>query len=55
MMLEALHMYSLVAYVVKKDGMLTRLQNITVGWGVALFVVIFCVCFQYDNYGAEYQ
>ncbi|ROT62788.1 hypothetical protein C7M84_019347 [Penaeus vannamei] len=54
-MLEALHMYSLVAYVVKKDGMFTRLQNTLIGWGLAAFIIMFCMCFEYDNYGGEYH
>ncbi|XP_063598335.1 adhesion G-protein coupled receptor D1-like [Penaeus indicus] len=55
MMLESLHMYSLVAYVVKKDGMFTRLQNTLIGWGLAAFIIMFCMCFEYDNYGGEYH
>ncbi|XP_042860260.1 adhesion G-protein coupled receptor D1-like [Penaeus japonicus] len=55
MTLEALHMYSLVAYVVKKDGMFTRVQNTVLGWGLAAFIIMFCMCFEYDNYGGEYH
>ncbi|CAL4061987.1 unnamed protein product, partial [Meganyctiphanes norvegica] len=53
--LEALQMYSLVAYVVKKDGMFTRLQNTLVGWGLSSFIILFCMCFEYDNYGGKYH
>ncbi len=36
MFLESLHTYSLVAYVVKKNGILSRLQNTLVGWGFSI-------------------
>ncbi|XP_068212021.1 adhesion G-protein coupled receptor D1-like [Palaemon carinicauda] len=55
MLLEALHMYSLVAFIVKQDGMFTKLQNTLVGWGVALFVILICIAFQLDNYGGDYH
>ncbi|XP_064091051.1 adhesion G-protein coupled receptor D1-like [Macrobrachium nipponense] len=55
MLLEALHMYSLVAYVVKKDGMFSKAQNVLVGWGMAAFVVLVCMAFQLDNYGGDYH
>nr|XP_045582766.1 adhesion G-protein coupled receptor D1-like [Procambarus clarkii] len=55
MFLEALHMYAYVAFVVKKDGMFTRAQNTLVGWGVSAIIILFCVCFQYSNYGGAYE
>lgn len=55
MMLESLHMYSLVAYVVKKDGLFTRLQNTLIGWGLSAFIVLVTMCFEYENYGGEYH
>lgn len=55
MMLEALHMYSLVARVVRRDGLFSRAQNVCVGWGLSLFIVLFSMCYEYHNYGAEYQ
>jgi len=55
MMLESLHMYSLVAYVVKKDGLFTRVQNTLIGWGLAIFIVLVTMCFEYDNYGGSYH
>ncbi|KAL7640958.1 UNVERIFIED_CONTAM: hypothetical protein RMT77_008095 [Armadillidium vulgare] len=55
MMLEAIHMYSMIAFVVKREGLLTKMQNIIAGWGMAVFVMIFCICFQYYNYGGEYH
>ena len=55
MMLEALHMYFLVAYIVKKDGPFSRLQNTLIGWVVSAIVVLFCICFEYENYGGKYQ
>ncbi|CAG0923099.1 unnamed protein product [Notodromas monacha] len=54
MFLEALHMYSLVAYIVKKDGMLNRGQNMLVGWGLSAFVVLMTMCFCFDLYGGVY-
>lgn len=55
MLLEALHMYVFVAYVVKKRGMCSRVQYVMVGWGIAAFIVLFCMCFEFDNYGGRYQ
>ncbi|XP_037090660.1 adhesion G-protein coupled receptor D1-like [Pollicipes pollicipes] len=55
MMLESLHMYSLVAYVVKKDGLFTRLQNTLIGWGLSIFIVLVTMCFEYENYGGVYH
>ncbi|XP_071515240.1 putative adhesion G protein-coupled receptor E4P [Panulirus ornatus] len=55
MFLEALHMYSFVAFVVNKDGMFSRAQNTLVGWGMAAFIILFCTCFEFDNYGGEYH
>ncbi|XP_076034804.1 putative adhesion G protein-coupled receptor E4P [Oratosquilla oratoria] len=53
--LEALHMYSFVAYIIKKDGMLTRMQYVLVGWGCSCIIILFCMCFEYENYGGEYH
>ncbi|XP_050722164.1 adhesion G-protein coupled receptor D1-like [Eriocheir sinensis] len=55
MFLEALHMYGYVAYVVKQNGMCSRVQNTLVGWGVATIILLFCICFQYENYGGKYH
>ncbi|XP_068212022.1 adhesion G-protein coupled receptor D1-like [Palaemon carinicauda] len=55
MMLEALHMYALVAHVVKKDGMMSKVQNTLFGWGMALFIVLCSMCFEYNNYGSVYH
>ncbi|KAK7081539.1 hypothetical protein SK128_018351 [Halocaridina rubra] len=55
MLLEALHMYSLVAFVVKKDGMFSRVQNTLIGWGVSAFVILCCMCFEFENYGGKYH
>ena len=38
MLLEATHMYSLVAWVVRSDGMLSPLQNTLTGWTIALTI-----------------
>jgi len=55
MFLESLHTYSLVAYVVKKNGMLTRTQNVLTGWGVGIGVVLVVVSLEYKNYGGDYH
>ncbi|XP_043219189.1 adhesion G-protein coupled receptor D1-like [Amphibalanus amphitrite] len=55
MLLESLHMYSLVAYVVKKDGLFTRVQNTLIGWGLSAFIVLVTMSFEYDNYGGVYH
>ncbi|XP_018009977.1 adhesion G-protein coupled receptor D1 [Hyalella azteca] len=55
MMLESLHMYSLVGSVVKTDGMFTPAQNLLLGWGVPAFVVLFTMCFEFHNYGGVYH
>ena len=55
MLLEAVHMYSLVASVVKSLGMLSTKQNIIVGWGIPAFIILFNMCFEYDHYGTEYH
>ncbi|KAA0192947.1 hypothetical protein HAZT_HAZT003172 [Hyalella azteca] len=55
MMLEAVHMYTLVAYVVKKDGLFDRKVNLAIGWGVAVFIVGVSVGFEWAHYGAAYQ
>ena len=54
-MLEAVFMYSILANVVKKDGMMTKTQNFALGWGIAVIVIVFSVSFEYDSYGGEYQ
>ena len=55
MMLEALHCYSILAYVVRKGGLLTKVQNIVVGWvGSAAIVLMVCSkCF--EDYGGDYH
>ncbi|KAG7154006.1 adhesion G-protein coupled receptor D1-like [Homarus americanus] len=55
MFLEALHMYAFVAYVIKKEGMFSRVQNTLVGWGIAAIIILFCMCFEYENYGGSYH
>ena len=55
MFLESLYTYSLVAYVVKKNGMLSREQNTLAGWGMALSITLLGVGLCYDDYGGEYH
>ena len=55
MLLEALHSYSILAYVVRKGGLLTKTQNVVVGWfGSAAIVLLVCSkCF--EEYGGSYH
>jgi hypothetical protein len=55
MLLESLHIYALVASVVKERGMLTRKQNLLVGLGLPFFVVLCNMCFEFDHYGGQYH
>ena len=55
MLLESLHIYAMVASVVKERGMLTRKQNLLVGWGLPAFIVLCNMCFEFDNYGGLYH
>jgi len=53
--LEAIYIFSIIGWVVPKDGLLTRAQNVAVGWGMAFVVVLFCMCFKYEVYGGVYH
>lgn len=55
MFLESLHMYSLVAYVVNKNGMFSRLQNTAIGWSIPVFITLVTLCFEYKHYGGSYH
>lgn len=55
MLLESVHMYSLVAFVVRKNGMFNSIQNVLIGWGLAAMVTVVTMCFCYEEYGAPYQ
>ncbi len=55
MFLEAVHVYSMVAYVVKRGGLFNKWQNFAVGWGVPLGIVMLSVAFNYGDYGGEYH
>ena len=55
MLLESLHNYSILAFVVKKDGMLTKLQNVVVGWGTSVAIVLLVASMCYDDYGGTYN
>jgi hypothetical protein len=44
---------SLVAFVVKRNGMLTRLQNVLTGWGCGIGITLIVSALQYENYGGE--
>lgn len=49
MFLESLHTYTIVAFVVKKNGILSRLQNVLIGWGFSLATVLICVGLRYKK------
>ena len=55
MFLESLHNYSILAYVVRKDGMLTKVQNVVVGWAMSIAVVLLVCSLCYDDYGGTYH
>jgi len=40
MLLESLHVYSIVAFVIKKNGILTKGQNVLIGWGIPLGIIL---------------
>ena len=50
-----IYLYGLVASVIKKSGMLATKQNIIIGWGVPAFIILFNMCFEYENYGGTYH
>lgn len=53
--LEAMYMYSILANVVRQNGMLSHTGNFVIGWGCGIVVIAFSCSFEYDNYGGEYQ
>ena len=55
MFLESLHDYSILAHVVRKDGMLSKTQNIIVGWGISIAIVLIVCSLYYDDYGGAYH
>ena len=55
MLLEALHMYVMVAFVVKRNGFFSKIQNIIVGYGVPLAMVGISAGAEWNSYGGEYQ
>lgn len=55
MLLEALHVYVMVASVVHKNGMFSKLQNILLGWGMSAGIVLACIALEYENYGGKYH
>ena len=50
-----IYLYGLVASVIKKNGMLATKQNIVIGWGLPAFIILFNMCFEYENYGGTYH
>ena len=46
-------MYSLVASVVRKDGLLNRKQNTMIGWTCAAIIVVMNLAFHYRDYGSS--
>jgi hypothetical protein len=55
MFLEALHVYAMVASVVHKDGMFTKLQNIVLGWGISSAFILISIAAHYTDYGGHYH
>ena len=55
MLLESVHTYSLVAFVVKKNGMLTKTQNVVCGWGLSIAIILLVASLQFNNYGGDYH
>ncbi|GFV86977.1 adhesion G-protein coupled receptor D1 [Trichonephila clavipes] len=53
--LETMHVYSMVAFVVPRNGLLNRFQNMLVGWGASLLILIVTVCFFLDDYASSYH
>ena len=45
----------MVAFVVKRDGLLTKKQNIAVGWGTGIGTTMIVVSLEWKNYGGEYH
>ena len=55
MLLEAIHTYSLVAFVVKRNGLLTKTQNVLSGWMLSIAIILIVASLQFENYGGEYH
>ena len=55
MLLEAIHTYSLVAFVVKRNGMLNKTQNVLAGWVLSIAIILIVASLQFENYGGEYH
>ena len=53
-MLEAVFMYSILANVVTKNGMLGHVGNFCIGWGIGIVVISFTCSFEYEAYSGEY-
>ena len=46
-------MYSMVASVVRNDGLLKRKENIVLGWLCAAIIVVMNMAFHYKDYGSS--
>ena len=55
MLLEAIHTYSLVAFVLKRNGLLTKTQNVLSGWMLSIAIILIVASLQFENYGGEYH
>lgn len=55
MFLEAIHLYSLVTWVVKSGGLMSKGQNLLFGWLLPLIILLFNLAFEYENYGGKYH
>lgn len=54
-MLEGVYMYSILANVVTKNGMLSHAGNFCIGWGIGIVVISFSCSFEYEEYSGDYQ
>ena len=55
MLLEAVHTYSIVAYVVRRNGLLNKVQNVVTGWLISAGMTLIVIGFHYDDYGGKYH
>ena len=38
-----------------RDGLMSGWQNVLLGWLIPLIIVMFNLCFEYENYGGDYH
>jgi hypothetical protein len=52
--LEAVHAFSLLGHIVKRDGMLGYAGNFFCGWGIGILVIAYSISFEFESYGGDY-